>query len=230
MYVADSTERHLCFFVFAISLAAPSSGHSFTFNNSVAPSKSRFFWCLQCLVKLICVNGVFAGERCHWLERWDLRLLICQGQETPRFRNLERLSPVTGCCWNSGDHALLWSQYHRRLSLPPPPPLLPRSAGCSVARCVAPAIPCSSEAFGCCRVARSSHGAVGVPAAVQQLDTLRGLLLAAAAARDAAYHSPPGKTRCFPYLLKWLPNAHRLELLRLRWQRKWSLPVWHQHL
>lgn len=144
--------------------------------------------------------------------------------------SLRRLSPVTGCCWNSGDHALLWSQYHRRLSLPPPPPLLPRSAGCSVARCVAPAIPCSSEAFGCCRVARSSHGAVGVPAAVQQLDTLRGLLLAAAAARDAAYHSPPGKTRCFPYLLKWLPNAHRLELLRLRWQRKWSLPVWHQHL
>lgn len=127
--------------------------------------------------------------------------------------SLPGLSRVTGCCWNSGDHARVWLLLPRQVPLPPPPPLLPPSAGCSVARCLTPAILCSPEAVCCCRVARTSHGAVGVPAAVQQLDTLWGLLLAAAAAGDAAYRSPAGEARSFPYLLKWLPNAHRLELL-----------------
>lgn len=136
------------------------------------------------------------------------------GAASPRTTlSLPGLSRVTGCCWNSQDHARVWLLLPRRVPLPPPLPVLLLSAGCSVARCPAPAIVCSSEAVCCCRVARTSHGAVGVPAAVQQLDTLRGLLLVAAAAADATHHSPPGEARGFPYLLKWLPNAHWLELL-----------------
>ncbi|KAG8147633.1 hypothetical protein E2320_022334, partial [Naja naja] len=65
------------------------------------------------------------------------------------------------------------------------------------------------------RVACRSPGVVGIfsSSPVQQLHTLR-LLWLVASAGDPAHRRPAGQTCSLPNLLKWLPNANRLELLR----------------